>query len=129
LGSEERSAFLKYAHLHPTGKFPWQQENALNALLRKRLEPDIITWVNEGRATGAALESSKDKSNVNYHELWDWAAPAANEIIREVFSAAPEEVEEEDEMDTSEDKAKASGPGAELVDILKLTMSARKHRQ
>src|ERR1700712_4456363 len=99
---QNKSDFLKSAHAYPTSSYPWSEENTLGLLLRKRLEPDIVTWVNNARSKGARLDedipSSPDETSMDvdqestagkiksadWAELWDWAAPAANPIAREI---------------------------------------------
>jgi mediator of RNA polymerase II transcription subunit 8 len=94
-------------------------------LLRKRLEPDIVTWVNDARAVGVGLdavddgpaaESAADEmamdvdreegvgrlKSEDWAELWDWAAPAANQIAREVLLEPEEDDEDEDEEEEEE---------------------------
>jgi hypothetical protein len=133
IAADERLSFLKAAHLYPTSKYPVRQEITLNNLLRKKLDPEIVTWVNEGRSAGGALETEED--GVDYEKLWDWAAPTANEIIRDVFVRSEQDEEDdededdEDEMDTSEDKTKTiEGTPLELKDLLRLTHSAKGRR-
>ena len=49
----------------------------LNQLLRKKLEPHVEDWVEEGRKSGEELP---DPEGVT--ELWEWAGMAANEQAR-----------------------------------------------
>jgi hypothetical protein len=120
LGSEERAAFLESAHLHPTGKFPWDQENVLGTLLRKRLEPDIVSWASEGKDAGTAIESDK----VDYEELWDWAAVTAIGIGRDVMPQATK-----DSMDTSEDKTKPVDPPLlSMQELMRFSATGKKSR-
>jgi mediator of RNA polymerase II transcription subunit 8 len=92
----------------------------------------VVTWLENGRSRGAALsapaeaaggaeDSAAGMSGDNWDELWNWAGPAANGIVREVYigggsdegseegsedgsEAGSEEVEEvEDEAEETED--------------------------
>jgi mediator of RNA polymerase II transcription subunit 8 len=134
LGDSDKSSFLQAAHAYPTETFPWNEENMLGLLLRKRLEPDVVTWLENGRARGAALSSPAETSGGDaasmaggdWDELWNWAGPAANEIVREVYMGGgseegsedgSEEGSEEDEVEEDEDeeveKAKIELPVSE----------------
>jgi hypothetical protein len=77
-------------------------------LLRKRLEPDISTWANKARIKGAVLERGDNSgmSLKDWEELWDWAAPEANEIVRNVMMGLGDDesnADEEDEEDVDEE--------------------------
>jgi mediator of RNA polymerase II transcription subunit 8, fungi type len=117
LGDSEKSSFLKAAHAYPTASFPWNEENMLGLLLRKRLEPDVVTWLETGRSRGAALatpadsmtsEGAKDSAarmaGGDWDELWNWAGPAANEIVRDVYNDEDSEEEDDDDDEDDEDE-------------------------
>jgi mediator of RNA polymerase II transcription subunit 8 len=147
---QNKSAFLKSAHAYPTSSYPWSEENTLGLLLRKRLEPDIVTWVNNARASGVGLDADPSPTldetamdvdlenkggklkSADWAELWDWAAPAANQIAREIL------YEEEDEDDDDEDDddegdhndkqkavTKADGRMMNLDDLLRFSSTGR----
>jgi mediator of RNA polymerase II transcription subunit 8 len=127
LADNEKSSFLQAAHAYPTESFPWNEENMLGLLLRKRLEPDMVTWLENARTRGAALsdsaqtggEPATSMAGGNWDELWNWAGPAANDIVREVYmgggsddgsddgseedEGSEEEVEVEVEVEVDED--------------------------
>lgn len=65
----------------------------MNQLLRKKLEPHVEDWVEEGRAAGEKLE---DREEVT--ELWQWAMMAANEEARKHEWDGAEYTLEEREM-------------------------------
>ena len=72
----------------PLPEFPGRtEENFLGQLLRKKLEPNVEDWVEQGRKT--ALEASGGDETAQGHpedksllDLWDWAGRAANEEAR-----------------------------------------------
>lgn len=99
LGDDEKSKFLHAAHAFPTSTFPFHQENIVGNLLRKRLEPDVSSWADRARIKGALLER-EGAGNMPLRDwvtLWDWAAPEANEVIRQVLLKEPEDEDEDDE--------------------------------
>lgn len=79
--------------VYPLPNFPAQeQETLLGQLLRKKLEPKVEEWVEQGRRT--ALEATATPSaaeggaarlglrDEDLTELWDWAGRAANDEAR-----------------------------------------------
>jgi hypothetical protein len=133
LGDREKSEFLKAAHAYPTASFPWNEENMLGLLLRKRLEPEVVTWVQTGGSKGVALatpadtgtnvEGAKDSeggmASSDWDELWDWAGPSANEIVRDVF-VSDGDSEEEDDDDEDEQRIQLEEQNARDVVSLSL---------
>ena len=68
--------------IYPLPTYPGRdQENLLHQLLRKKLEPQVEDWVEEGRAIGAEL-SVLPGGKARIEELWEWAGMAANEQAR-----------------------------------------------
>jgi mediator of RNA polymerase II transcription subunit 8 len=70
---------------YPTHEFPGMtQESVLNQLLRKKLEPNVEDWVNEGRsiATQANEGPNRPFDQSELENLWSWAPAAANERAR-----------------------------------------------
>ena len=66
---------------YPLPNYPGRdQEIILHKILRKKLEPQVEDWVEEGRATGATLTAQGGKEELL--ELWEWAGMAANEQAR-----------------------------------------------
>lgn len=60
-----------------------EQEPVLNQLLRKKLEPHVEDWVEEGRLAGEELIKEDDgKGRDEVIDLWEWAGMAANEQAR-----------------------------------------------
>jgi mediator of RNA polymerase II transcription subunit 8 len=122
LGDSEKSSFLKAAHAYPTETFPWNEESMLGLLLRKRLEPDVVSWLENGRSRGAALsapaetaggagDSAAGMSGDNWDELWNWAGPAANDIVREVYIGGGSDEGSEEGSD------EGSEAGSDEVDV------------
>ncbi|KAI9776367.1 MAG: mediator of RNA polymerase II transcription subunit 8 [Peltula sp. TS41687] len=70
--------------VYPLPEFPGRtQENLLGQLLRKKLEPNVEDWVDQGRKTATELrEGRKGLTEQGLVELWDWAGRAANEEAR-----------------------------------------------
>jgi len=107
----------------------------LAELLRKKMEPASEEWVDEGRRAGTALaaptnppvQSLKDgneKSNgalqegddaatqlaltdAEIEELWEWAAPAGNQVARSVLFA-----EDAEDSEAGSPMEGVSTPGA-----------------
>jgi hypothetical protein len=130
LDKEDRNEFLKSAHLHPTSKFPYQHETGLVWLLRKKLEPEVIAWVKEGRVAG---DAAMGKDEINFEELWDWAR-GASKIPKESNDADGESEAEEaegDAMNTAEDKGKAvaTGPASSLSQLLRYSVTGVQGRR
>ena len=64
--------------VYPLSNYPGRDQGALlSQLLRKKLEPYVEDWVEEGRAVGADLKDREE-----FTELWEWAMMAANEEAR-----------------------------------------------
>lgn len=109
----DNAIFMRVAHPYPTSEFPWFQQNITGELLRKRLEPNITTWAFEARKSGVKLgNGTQDMSKEDWHELWNWAAPDANGIAREIF-----EDDEEGQSPTPGQSPTASeGGGGEAME-------------
>lgn len=57
--------------VYPSTNYPGRtQEGLLGQLLRKKLEPQVESWVDEGRAI---QESAQDSKEEDVEELWAWA--------------------------------------------------------
>ncbi len=55
----------------------------LNQLLRKKLEPHVEDWVEEGRLAGEeVVKEDGGRGRDEITELWEWAGVAANEEAR-----------------------------------------------
>ncbi|KAL6716525.1 mediator of RNA polymerase II transcription subunit 8 [Lecanora helva] len=75
------SPLLSSLAAYPLPNYPGrEQENILHQLLRKKLEPHVEDWVEEGRAAGEGLAAQGRKDNIR--EFWEWAGMAANEQAR-----------------------------------------------
>ena len=67
----EKSELLSKAVVYPATNYPGRTEEfILNALLRKKLDPNVETWVEEGRSVNAAASAESDREE---EELWAWA--------------------------------------------------------
>lgn len=85
----------------PLPRFPAAQENLLGLLLRKRLEPGVEEWVEEGGVVGDMVagirggggedreggagggeEGEKGMQREEWRELWEWGPVRANEEAR-----------------------------------------------
>jgi mediator of RNA polymerase II transcription subunit 8, fungi type len=65
--------------VHPSTNFPGRtQEGLLQQLLRKKLEPHVEEWVDEGRTVQATNEAEKEKDD---EELWKWARDFIGERV------------------------------------------------
>lgn len=60
-----------------------EQEPVLNQLLRKKLEPHVEDWVEEGRLAGEEVANwDGGRGRAEITGLWEWAGIAANEQAR-----------------------------------------------
>ena len=72
--------------IYPTPDFPGQtHEGLLGILLRKKLEPHVEDWVDQGReiaveSMGQGIDAESRHTEVQ--DLWSWAGMAANEQAR-----------------------------------------------
>lgn len=69
---------------YPLPSYPGrEQEPVLNQLLRKKFEPHVEDWVEEGRLAGEEVAKGNDGRGWDeIIELWEWAGVAANEEAR-----------------------------------------------
>ena len=146
LRDSERGAFLNSAHVYPNGKFPYDQEHVVHELLRKKLMPDISNWADEAKEKGREVDGVVDtslpwsmtkKADTNamkgedWVELWNWAAPAANNIIREVWMDEQGQDEDEDMPDEplpqqpSAPELPSGTPRMQTVDVLRFVHSGK----
>lgn len=81
--STHRDLFASIA-VYPLPEFPGRtEENLLGQLLRKKLEPNVEDWVDQGRKAASELHGGqKGLTEEGMVELWDWAGRAANEEAR-----------------------------------------------
>ncbi|CAF9906794.1 MAG: mediator of RNA polymerase II transcription subunit 8 [Alectoria fallacina] len=60
-----------------------EQEPVLNQLLRKKFEPHVEDWVEEGRLAGEeVVKKDGGRGTDEITDLWEWAGIAANEQAR-----------------------------------------------
>lgn len=69
---------------YPLPSFPGrEQEPVLNQLLRKKFEPHVEDWVEEGRLAGEeVVKGDEGRGGDEVIETWEWAGMAANEQAR-----------------------------------------------
>jgi mediator of RNA polymerase II transcription subunit 8 len=90
----KNSDMLNKTVVYPSTNYPGRtQEGLLGQLLRKKLEPEIETRVEEGRTIEKAVEESKE----DVEDLWNWAQDWIGERIgRYAAEEAGEEYTEEE---------------------------------
>ncbi|KAF2224453.1 mediator complex, subunit Med8 [Elsinoe ampelina] len=90
---------LTAAHAYPLPSYPARtQEHSLLMLMRKKLQPPVEDWIEEGAKRGSQISGSDGDKQVNgttngvhktlkqdeLDDLWAWAGQAANGIAREI---------------------------------------------
>ncbi|KAK3077049.1 hypothetical protein LTS18_011348 [Coniosporium uncinatum] len=136
LRSEEVKEQLGYMHPHPLPGYPVQQHAViLQELLRRKMGVEGERWVEEGRRAGESVgmleadyqdaggevdvdadDAGKTRalSVEQLRELWQWAAPAQNEVARQVIFG--EDEDEEEEGEDEEDEAGEDEGGDEVME-------------
>ena len=84
--SEHDELFARLA-VYPLPEFPGRtQEGLLGQLLRKKLEPGVEDWVQEGLTTAKSLGASESRPGSptaeDFTELWAWVGEATQEAYR-----------------------------------------------
>jgi len=124
----DNQEFMRSAHVYPNASYPWAQESIANQLLRKRLQPEDQNWVDKARREGEALDapaeepadaftkstmaiddregSSQGMSGEDWIDLWDFAAPAAQDIFKGVWVR---ETEDDDDDEDEDDQGAGQG--------------------
>jgi len=97
--------------VYPSTNFPGRtQENLVGQLLRKKLEPNVETWVEEGRALGSQKAEGRDAGEEDLDELWNFAkayvtpavakaAQGSRDMLDDIYNESSEEEEEEEEKE------------------------------
>jgi mediator of RNA polymerase II transcription subunit 8 len=68
----KHSDTLNSSVVYPSTNYPGRtQEGLLGQLLRKKYEPQVETWVDEGRAMQSGSKEGKEE---DVEDLWNWAA-------------------------------------------------------
>ena len=94
---QTHSPLLASTAVYPVPSYPGrEQEGLLGQLLRKKLEPKVEEWVEQGQKVGEQVVGSDGEE---WRELWEWAAVRGNELARGHEWGGGEESEEEDEED------------------------------
>lgn len=80
---------LSSAHVYPLPSFPGRtQEDLLGQLLRKKLQPGVEDWIEEGGTHAGFLSSTDDTTQAmtsdQWADLWHWAGPEGNRIARDL---------------------------------------------
>jgi mediator of RNA polymerase II transcription subunit 8 len=58
--------------IYPSTNYPGRtQEGVLESILRKKLEPPVASWVDEGRETAFNIDTSPAKEK-EVEEFWEW---------------------------------------------------------
>jgi hypothetical protein len=103
---DSESALLNATHIYPNTTFPWHHDPMNEQLLRKRLNPEVETWVEKRRKTGRALAASTSTgtssedglTTKDWEELWTFGAPENQFILKQIFpDLFPDYDESEDE--------------------------------
>ncbi|KAL9102806.1 MAG: hypothetical protein Q9163_002084 [Psora crenata] len=72
---------LGSAVVYPLPSYPGREEEPLlNQLLRKKLEPGVEEWVEQGKKAGEDIIGSGKAEE--WKDLWEWAGIAGNEEAR-----------------------------------------------
>ncbi|TKX21080.1 mediator of RNA polymerase II transcription subunit 8 [Elsinoe australis] len=94
---------LMAAHAYPLPSYPGRtQENSLVMLMRKKLQPPVEDWIEQGAKRGAQIAGAQGPKQVNgtsngipksldqseLDDLWTWAGPEGNRIAREIGDEA-----------------------------------------
>jgi len=107
--------------------------------MRKKLEPGVEDWVDEGRAIGGEVlgyaggdaDAGVEERMGEIEELWQWAGMAANQEARRhewggEFTVEEREgvvtglkEEEEDEEDEEEEEEEGKGEAMAMEDVLR----------
>lgn len=87
---QKNDAFFSTAHSYPLPSFPDKNHhNIVGQLLRKKLEPDVERWVDEGERLGRRVDGvdGEESGAVGAKELddiWGWAAERAVTLTNEI---------------------------------------------
>ncbi|QIW97510.1 hypothetical protein AMS68_003028 [Peltaster fructicola] len=86
---ESHREFLNAAHAFPLPTFPARsQENLLQQLLRKRLEPSVEDWIKlHGSATRSDKLNESHPNKAEIEKLWSEAGRSSNTIARGMMEA------------------------------------------
>lgn len=97
------SDLLQATSTYPLPSYPGkEQEGLLSWLLRKKLEPGVEDWVEDGRAVGTELGNLAETKR-----FWQWAGMAANEEARKYEwggDLSEEEGSEKEDENDDDDK-------------------------
>ena len=115
---QSHSSALAATAVYPLPSYPGrEQEPLLNQLLRKKLEPGVEEWVEQGSQTGEDVAG--DGKAEEWKELWEWAGMAGNEQARAHEwggDGSEEDSEEEEEKVDEENKMTGIVKGGDLPD-------------
>jgi mediator of RNA polymerase II transcription subunit 8 len=77
---QKHSDLLSRTVAYPSTNFPGRtQENLLTLLLRKKAEPAVESWIEEGRALGTDEESHALKDDAE--DLWTFASESVGQMV------------------------------------------------
>ncbi|KAL9632709.1 MAG: hypothetical protein Q9164_005147 [Protoblastenia rupestris] len=101
---QTNSPLLASTIVHPLPSYPGrEQEPLLNQLLRKKLEPGVKEWVEQGRKAGEDVVGNNQAEE--WKEFWEWAAMAGNEQARAHEWGGEGSEEESEEGDEEEEES------------------------
>ncbi|PNS21858.1 Mediator of RNA polymerase II transcription subunit 8 [Sphaceloma murrayae] len=98
---------LTAAHAYPLPSYPARtQEHSLIMLMRKKLQPPVEDWIEEGAKHGTLIVGhdtvkqpngittgvAKTLGPTELDDLWEWAGPEGNRLAREIGEEAFEDV-------------------------------------
>lgn len=102
---QTNSPLLASTAIYPVPLYPGREkEGILHQLLRKKLEPGVEEWVEQGQKTANRVVGDDAEE---WKDLWEWAAINGNELARSHDWGGNEE-DEEDE-DEEDDKSRSGG--------------------
>lgn len=98
--------FLKAAHPHPTGQYPFSEQNALGLLMRKKLPPEITNWQRQMRNAGIAIDDDTicDVKGHEWDDYWNWAVIETVMLLRDSLENDDDDDDEEEEEEEAEDE-------------------------
>ena len=111
---------LAATSVYPLPVYPGREtekELLLSQLLRKKADPGVEQWVEEGREEGAKILGNVDGMDYEnqakeWRELWEWAGVEANGVAREYdWGGDLEEDDEEGNEDDEDENQNEDGSG------------------
>ena len=108
---QTNSPLLASTAIYPVPLYPGREkEGILNQLLRKKLEPGVEEWVEQGQKIA---EEVVGDDAAEWKDLWEWAAVNGNELARSHDWGGDDEDEDEDEDEDDSGKGGVKMEGVE----------------